>query len=116
MSDRFVSYMSQAPVIGFNSAKYDLNLVNVYLAKNLELQDCKGAFVVKQNNSYTCIATDTLKFLDMSQFLAAGSSYAGFLKAYHVEETKGYFPYEWFDDVTKLNNEELPCTKRFTAL
>ncbi len=29
LSDRFVSYMSQAPVIGFNSAKYDLTSSNV---------------------------------------------------------------------------------------
>ncbi|MEW8119475.1 MAG: hypothetical protein AB2792_20110, partial [Candidatus Thiodiazotropha sp.] len=76
-----VTYMSQVPVLGFNSAKYDLNLIKRWLAKHLNMHDDPGTFVVKKNNSYTCIATESLKFLDMSQFLAAGSSYAGFLKA-----------------------------------
>lgn len=48
------------------------------------------------------MATDDLKVLDMSQFLAGCSSYNGFLKAYRVEEKKGFFPYEWFDQVEKL--------------
>ena len=78
------TYMSQVPVIGFNSAKYDLNLVKRYIAKYLNLDEDSGTFVIKKNNDYTCIAMKTLKFLDISQFLAPGSSYFGFLKAYHV--------------------------------
>ena len=107
------TYMSQVPVLGFNSAKYDLNLIKRCLAKHLNLHEETGTFVVKQNNAYTCIATDSLKFLDMTQFLAPGSSYAGFLKAYHVEEQKGFFPYEWFDDVTKLDATALPAHEDF---
>lgn len=49
-----------------------------------------------------------MKFLDIGQFLAAGSSYSSFLKAYKVEEHKGYFPYEWFDAARKLEHPELP--------
>ena len=69
--------------------------------------------MIKKNNAYTCIATESLKFLDMSQFLAAGSSYTSFLKAYHVAEQKGYFPYEWFDDIAKLEYEFLPPHQAF---
>ena len=90
---QMVTYMSQVPVLGFNSAKYDLNLIKPCLAKHLNMQNTKNTFVVKKNNSYTCISTESLKVLDMTQFLAPGSSYTGFLKAYHVEEQKGYFPY-----------------------
>ncbi|MCG8047556.1 MAG: hypothetical protein N0E48_18330, partial [Candidatus Thiodiazotropha endolucinida] len=106
------AYMAQLPVLGFNSAKYDLNLIKRVLAKHLNLEE-SGTFVVKKNNAYTCITTDSLKFLDMSQFLVAGSSYAGFLKAYHVAEQKGFFPYEWFDDVTKLESTVLPPRESF---
>ena len=107
------TYMSQMPVLGFNSAKYDLNLIKRVLAKHLNMHEETGAFVIKKNNAYTCIATESLKFLDMSQFLAAGSSYTSFLKAYHVAEQKGYFPYEWFDDIAKLEYEFLPPHQAF---
>ena len=106
-------YMSQVPVIGFNSAKYDLNLIKRCLAKHLNIHEDSEAFVVKKNNAYMCIATESLKFLDMSQYLAAGSSYAGFLKAYNVREQKGFFPYEWFDDICKLGTTCLPPREAF---
>ena len=35
-------------------------------------------------------------------------SYSAFLKAYKIEEAKSYFPYEWFDDVSKLDYPSLP--------
>ncbi|KAJ8300697.1 hypothetical protein KUTeg_022216 [Tegillarca granosa] len=82
-------YLLQVPVLGFNSAKYDLNLIKQRIAKHLNLhmtEDKDGNFV----------------------FLSPGSSYTSFLKAYDVEERKCYFPYEWLDDVTKLDSTELP--------
>ena len=36
-----------------------------------------------------------------------------FLKAYKTAETKGFFPYEWFDCSQKLNNSELPPYEAF---
>ena len=104
------AYMRQVPVLGFNSAKYDLNLVKQCLAKHLNMHnnELRGNFVVKKSNSYACIATQQLKFLDISQFLAAGASYSSFLKAYHIQENKGFFPYSYFDDVAKLEETSLP--------
>lgn len=72
------------------------------------MHEQEHGFVVKKCNAYACITTDTLKFLDISHFLAPGTSYAGFLKAYRVEEAKGFFPYEWLDDMTKLDHQQLP--------
>lgn len=108
-------YMSHLPVLGFNSAKYDLNLIKRNIAKHLNMHSTglQRSFVVKNNNAYTCIATDELKFLDTSQFLAAGSSYAGFFKAYHEAEKKGFVPYEWFDNVNKLEYTSLPSHEDF---
>lgn len=54
------------------------------------------------------MANDTLKFLDISSYLAPAVSYAKFLKAFDVTENKGFFPYEWFDAVEKLNHPSLP--------
>ena len=103
-------FCEEFPVLGFNSARYDINLVKTKLIKQLKLasQKDKEAFVVKRNNSYVCIALQSFKFLDVSQYLAPGVSYEAFLKAYDCSQCKGYFPYEWFDSVEKLNHTSLP--------
>ena len=41
-------------------------------------------------------------------FLVGATSLGSFLKAYKTSETKGFFPYEWFDCPQKMNNSELP--------
>ena len=80
-------------------------------------EEQKGTFIFKKCNAYACIASDQLKFLDMSQFLAAGSLYAGFLKALNVEEAKSFFCYDWFTSIEELHYSSLPDHKDFyTAL
>ena len=34
-------------------------------------------------------------------YLAAGTSLSNFIKAYNAKESKGHFPYEWFDRLQK---------------
>ena len=41
-------------------------------------------------------------------FLGGATSLDYFLKTYKTKETKGFFPYEWFDCPEKMNNKELP--------
>ena len=41
-------------------------------------------------------------------FLGGASSLDSFLKANKTKETKGFFPYEWFDCPKKMKNKELP--------
>jgi len=110
---RFMKYCCQVPVIGFNSSRYDLNLVKCGLAKALGLGSDPSSFTVKKNNTYLCISSENFKFLDITQYLAPGCSYSKFLKAFQVEEQKGYFPYEWLDDVSKLEETSLPAYSEF---
>ena len=105
---KFQNYCHQLPVLGFNSANYDLNLIKEKLAKHMNMHETAHGFTVKRNNAYTCISNDNLKLLDITQYLAPGTSYAKFLAAFGVEESKGYFPYEWFDDISKLECTSLP--------
>ncbi|KAJ8317503.1 hypothetical protein KUTeg_005407, partial [Tegillarca granosa] len=49
-------YRTQVPVLGFNSANYDMNLIKQHIAKHLNMEG-KGTFTVKKNNSYTCLST-----------------------------------------------------------
>ena len=41
-------------------------------------------------------------------FLGGATSLDSFPKANKTSETKGFFPYEWFDCPQKMNNSELP--------
>jgi hypothetical protein len=108
---KFGKYCKQVPVLGYNSARYDLNLVKERLACHLEMNE--DAFVIKRNNSYLCMSQPLLKFLDITSYLSPGFSYAQFLIAYEAEATKSFFPYEWFDCVEKLDQEQLPEYEAF---
>ena len=115
-------YCRQIPVLGFNSAKYDLNLVKSHLIPWLRQdhdpekvgeQDTCDVSVIKKGSTYTQIGARRFKFLDISNYLAGGVSYSAFLKAYKIPETKSYFPYEWFDHPSKLNFPCLPPYETF---
>ena len=114
MIKEFDKYLSQVPVIGFNSGKYDLNLVKrhimLYITDHYQENEI---FTIKRNNSYLAIAVTDMKFLDISNYLAAGCSYSKFLKAYGCETPKGIFPYEWFDSEEKLMQNHLPKPEEF---
>ena len=97
-------------VFGFNTGSYDLNVLKQYIIPPL-LED-GIEMCIKRNQTYMSLQTERLRFLDICNFLAAGSSYAGFLKAYGCEESKGFFPYEWIS-VEKLDHPSLPPHQAF---
>ena len=70
-------------------------------------------FVIKTNNVFKLVQTHNLRFLDVKAYLAPGYSYASYLKAFDVEEQKGFFPYEYLTSVTKLAETELPPKEAF---
>ena len=49
-------------------------------------------------------------------FFGGAASLGSFLKAYELEQTKGYFPYEWFGSSTKLDCNHLPAYDSFSKL
>ena len=128
--------MHQLPVIGFNSGKYDLNAIKQFLIpyflstsktgehdeQEEEEQDDKeeenegigSFFVIKRNNTFMCLSTDQLKFLDMTNYVAPGFRYDKYLKAYGCEVTKGHFPYEYMDRLEKLDDTALPSKQAFS--
>ena len=109
---KYEQWMTEMPVVGFNSAKYDINMVKPHLVKALmEKDDIK--FVVKKSNAFMCITTERLKFVDIRNYLAPGFDYATYLKAYKCTAMKGYFPYEWMDHLLKLKQTMLPSHQDF---
>ncbi|KAL5020686.1 hypothetical protein ScPMuIL_002230, partial [Solemya velum] len=82
LRDQLVQYCDQIVCLGFNSSKYDCNLVKKCLAKHLHMDKSKSSFTVKRNNQYACLSNEHFKFLDITHYLAPGLSYAKFLKAF----------------------------------
>ena len=111
-------WLRQLSVVGFNSGKYDLNVIKrifvPYLMKPSEDDEIDDTrFVIKRQNTFMCFSTNKLKFLDMVNFLAPGYSYDKYLKAYGCNLQKGHFPYEYMDDVRKLDDYVLPPQAAF---
>ncbi len=111
LKKRFEEYRRQLPVLSFNGSRYDLLSLFEVLPKFLGLQH--EGFVIKKENSYLCISCEKFKFLDIIHFLAPGTNYASFLKAYSSSEEKGVFPYSWFSSVEKLEATSLPSHEDF---
>ena len=83
-------WLRQLPVIGFNSGRYDLNVIKQFLIPYLLKQDDEAAadeiqFVIKRQNTFMCFSTEKLKFCDIVNYLAPGFSYDKYLKAYGCE-------------------------------
>ena len=137
LTGQLYGWIRQLPVVGFNSGQYDLNVVKQFLvpyfltvAKTEEREERKqeedeeeeekeenegvgSFFVIMRNNAFMCLSTDQLKFLDMTNYLAPGFSYAKYLKAYGCEVTKGHFPYEYMDRLERLDDAVLPPKEAF---
>ena len=99
---RWGEWVAQVPVLGFNSGKYDINMIKEYFVRSLS--DISDVTVAKKDNSYMFLTTPKLKFLDVRNYLAPGLSYAGWCKANGCALEKLFFPYEWLDSYEKLNH------------
>ena len=62
--------------------------------------------VTKNTNRFISFNFGDIQLLDIVNFHASATSLDFFLKAYRTSETKGFFPYEWFDQPDKLQNPE----------
>ena len=110
LAGQLLGWLRQLPVVGFNSGKYDLNVVKKFF---VPLLIHNNAAVIKRQNTYMCLSTDQLKFVDICNYLAPGVSYDKYLKAYGCELQKGHFPYEYMDDLQKLEDRVLPPQSAF---
>ena len=106
--DKFQKWLRKVPVVGFNSTKYDANIMKMYLSGALTKYNKPKNYEVtplKTNSMYRVITSKQLKFLDIANFIAAGVTLNKWLKAYKCSMTKGFLPYEWLDDYNKLDQD-----------
>lgn len=117
----FLDWLQRIPVMGFNSSKFDINLIKVELfsrlMKDSQSQNTKrrvmNCNILKRNNQYLAITTKHAIFLDTALFLSAGLSYEKFLAGFKVKTQKGHWPHEYFTTLDKLNEKELPPREGF---
>ena len=95
-------YCNVLPVFGFNSAKYDLNLINSCMVPILVNERDIEPTVIKKTNQFTSFKSGDIQLLDIMNFLDGATGLDSFLKAHKTSETKGFFPYERFDHHDKM--------------
>ena len=100
-------YCNVLLIFGFNRAKYDLNLIKSYLLPILVNERNIELTVLKKSEQFFSFKFDEIQLLDIMNFLGGATSPDSILKAYKSSETKGFFPYEWFDHPDKMQNPEL---------
>ena len=69
--------------------------------------------VIEKANQFVSFILGVVQILDTLNFLGGATSLESFLKVYKTSETKGFFPYEWFDCPQKTNNSEVPLYDAF---
>ena len=108
LQEHLERYCNVLPVFGLNSAKYDINLIKSFLLPILINKRNMEPTVIKEANQFVSFKFGDVQLLDIMNFLGGATSLDSFLKAYKTAETRGFFPYEWFDCPQKMNNSELP--------
>ena len=108
LQEHLERYCNVLPVFGFESAKYDIHLIKSYLLPILINRRNMEPILIKKANQFVSFKFGDVQLLYIMNFLGGATSLDSFLKAYKTAESKGFFPYEWFDCPQKMNNSELP--------
>ena len=92
LEEHLEHYCNVLPVFGFDSAKYDINLIKCYLLPILINEKNMETTVIKKANQFVSFNIGDIQLLDIKNFLGGATSPHSFLKAYKTSETKGFFP------------------------
>ena len=95
-------------LIGFNSSKYDINMVKEYFEKkiryNKESECNEDVFVAKKENDYMFLITPKFKFLEVKHYIGSDLSYDAWCNSMGCRLQKLMIPYEWLDSYEKLSH------------
>lgn len=70
---------------------------------------------IKRSHVYLALKTATLKFVDISNFVAAGTTHSAFLKTYQCQGEKGSFLYEYVQSMIQLEETWLQPQEVFES-
>ena len=100
-------------MFGSNSAKRDLILIKSHLLPILVNERDIKTTVIKKRNKLISFKLGDFQLFDITTFLGRATSLDSFLKAYKTSETKRFFPYEWFDQLDKMQKTDFPPYEAF---
>ena len=101
LQEHFERYCNVLPVFGFNSGRFDINLIKKHLLPILVEDKDIEPIVIKKANQYVSFEFGDVQVLDVLNFLGGANNLDSFLKAYKTDETKGFFPMN--DSMTRRN-------------
>ena len=96
VKEQWSQWVNQVLVIGFNSDKYDINMVKEYFVKEISYNKEDGCdedvFPAKKENDYMFLTTSQFKFLDVKNYIGPGLSYDAWCKSMGCRLEKLMFP------------------------
>jgi len=111
---RTISHGKVLPVLGYNSARYDMPLLHYYgfFSILMQLDDLKK--IIKKNG-FSMVRSKHLRFLDVIRYLSPGYNLRRFITSFapNVELGKSFFPYEYVSNLEKLRTNRLPSYRHF---
>ena len=101
-------YAYQVPIIGFNSGKYDINMIKSFNFFN-HIYENKIKTIFEVNGQYKLLQTQNYRFLDARHYCPANFNLDTYIKAYTGKCEKFVFPYEKLTsvEVLKMKIEDL---------
>ena len=107
VKEQWRQWVNQVPVIGFNSGKYDLNMMKEYFVKKISYNkedECnEDVFAAKKENDYMFLTTPKFKFSDVKNYVGPGLTLDAWFKSMGCRLQKLMFLYEWLDSYKKLD-------------
>lgn len=100
---RLEDYVSQVPILGFNSGMYDIN-INITEFMN----ELKGGKItaIKNGNTYKALIGGRFKFLDITQYIPPDYNLDKYITAFNPNGCKkSIFPYEYVSSYDRLNDD-----------
>ena len=91
LQELFERYCNVLPVFGFNSGRFDINLLKKYLLPILVEDKDIEPIVIKKANQYVSFKFGDVQLLDILNFLGGATNLDSFLKAYKTGD-KRFFP------------------------
>ena len=113
LQEHFERYCNVLTIFGFNSAKYDINLIKSYLLPILVNEQDIDTTVTKKAKQFLSFKFGDIQLLDIMNFFGGANSCDSILKAYKAKKTEGFFPYEWFHCPERMNSKELTPHESF---
>ena len=101
---KFLTDLQKMRVVGFNSEKYDLVVLQAALFKVLSSHGWKFDLIKRGQGIFSVHVDNHITFLDVRNF-TAGGSLDTFCKTFDAALTKGCFPYEKYISIKDARND-----------